>query len=42
MDSLIATALEEVSSRHPDDPADRNLHVAAEIANAALRYLLLK
>ncbi len=42
MDSLIAKALEEVSSRHPDDPAEKNLHVATQIAIAALRYFLLK
>lgn len=42
MDSLIAKALEEVSSRHPDDAAARNLHVATQIAIAALRYFLLK
>src|SRR5439155_709204 len=42
MDNLIAKALEEVSSRHPDDPADKNLHVATQIAIAALRYFLLK
>jgi arginyl-tRNA synthetase len=42
MDSLIAKALEEVSSRHPGEPAARNLHVASQIAIAALRYFLLK
>jgi arginyl-tRNA synthetase len=42
MDSLIAKALEEVSSRHPDDAAEENLHVATQIAIAALRYFLLK
>jgi arginyl-tRNA synthetase len=42
MDSLIAKALEEVSSRHPDEAAARNLHVATQIAIAALRYFLLK
>ena len=42
MDSLIAKALEEVSSRHPDDAAEKNLHVATQIAIAALRYFLLK
>ena len=26
MDNLIAKALEEVSSRHPDDPAEKNRH----------------
>jgi arginyl-tRNA synthetase len=42
MDSLIAKALEEVSSRHPDDASEKNLHVATQIAIAALRYFLLK
>ncbi len=42
MDSLIAKALEEVSSRHPDDAAEKNLRVATQIAIAALRYFLLK
>jgi arginyl-tRNA synthetase len=42
MDSLISKALEEVSSRHPGDPAERNLHAATQIAIAALRYFLLK
>jgi arginyl-tRNA synthetase len=42
MDSLISKAMEEVSSRHPDDAAEKNLHVATQIAIAALRYFLLK
>jgi arginyl-tRNA synthetase len=42
MDNLIAKALEEVGSRHPDDAAEKNLHVATQIAIAALRYFLLK
>jgi arginyl-tRNA synthetase len=42
MDSLIAKALEEVASRHPDDPAENNLRAATQIAIAALRYFLLK
>ena len=42
MDNLIAKALEEVSSRHPDDAAEKKLHVATQIAIAALRYFLLK
>ena len=42
MDSLIAKALEEVTSRHPDDAPDKNRHVAEQIAIAALRYFLLK
>jgi arginyl-tRNA synthetase len=42
MDSLIAKALEEVGSRHPDDDPAKNRHVATQIAIAALRYFLLK
>uniref|UniRef100_Q01U38 arginine--tRNA ligase n=1 Tax=Solibacter usitatus (strain Ellin6076) TaxID=234267 RepID=Q01U38_SOLUE len=42
MDSLIAKALEEVVSRHPDDDAAANRQVATQIAIAALRYFLLK
>jgi arginyl-tRNA synthetase len=42
MDSLIAKALEEVASRHPDDDPARNRYVATQIAIAALRYFLLK
>jgi arginyl-tRNA synthetase len=42
MDSLIAKALEEVVSRHPDDDAEVNRRVATQIAIAALRYFLLK
>ena len=42
MDSLIAKALEEVVSRHPDDDAEANRRVATQIAIAALRYFLLK
>ncbi len=43
MDSLIAKALEEVVSRHPDDDRRRsNRAVATQIAIAALRYFLLK
>jgi arginyl-tRNA synthetase len=42
MDSLISKALEEVSSRHADDAPAKNLHVATQIAIAALRYFLLK
>jgi arginyl-tRNA synthetase len=42
MDSLIAKALEEVASRHPDDPPEKNRRVAGQIAIAALRYFLLK
>ncbi|HEV2448523.1 MAG TPA: arginine--tRNA ligase, partial [Candidatus Sulfopaludibacter sp.] len=42
MDSLIAKALEEVKSRHPEDAEAANRKVAAQIAMAALRYFLLK
>jgi arginyl-tRNA synthetase len=42
MDSLIAKALEEVKSRHPEDAEEANRRVAAQIAIAALRYFLLK
>jgi arginyl-tRNA synthetase len=42
MDSLIEKALEEVVSRHPDEPAAQNKRVAEQIAIAALRYFLLK
>ncbi len=42
MDNLIAKALEEVASRHPDDPAEEQRRVASDIAIGALRYFLLK
>ena len=42
MDTLIQKALEEVASRHPDDPPEQNRAVATQIAIAALRYFLLK
>jgi arginyl-tRNA synthetase len=42
MDSLIAKALDEVKSRHPDDSEEANRRVATQIAIAALRYFLLK
>jgi arginyl-tRNA synthetase len=42
MDSLVAKALEEVASRHPDDAPEENRRVATQIAIAALRYFLLK
>jgi arginyl-tRNA synthetase len=42
MDSLIAKALEEVSSRHADAPAEEQRRVATQIAIGALRYFLLK
>jgi arginyl-tRNA synthetase len=42
MDNLIAKALEEVASRHPDNTEQENREVATQIAMAALRYFLLK
>jgi arginyl-tRNA synthetase len=42
MDSLIAKALDEVSSRNPQNAAEENRRVATQIAVAALRYFLLK
>jgi arginyl-tRNA synthetase len=42
MDSLISKALEEVSSRHAEAPAEEQRAVASQIAIGALRYFLLK
>jgi arginyl-tRNA synthetase len=42
MDSLIAKALEEVVSRHPEAGDDERRAVASDIAIGALRYFLLK
>jgi arginyl-tRNA synthetase len=42
LDSLIAKALEEVVSRHPESPADECKTVATQIAVGALRFFLLK
>jgi arginyl-tRNA synthetase len=42
MDTLISKALEEVDSRHPEDPAEERRAVATQIAIGALRYFLLK
>jgi arginyl-tRNA synthetase len=42
IDTLIAKALEEVASRHPEVPAEEQRRVAAQIAVGALRYFLLK
>ena len=42
IDSLIQKALDEVASRHQENPAAENRRVASEIAVAALRYFLLK
>ncbi len=42
MDSLIAKALEEVASRHPQNTAEENHAVGTQIAMAALRHFLVK
>ncbi len=42
MDKLIATAMVEVASRHPEDNLAAQEAIAAEIAMGALRYFLLK
>jgi len=42
IDQLIATALREVDSRHPEDPEQTRRRVATQIAVGALRYFLLK
>lgn len=42
MDALIAKALEEVNSRHPDSPEPERRQVASQIAVGALRYFMLK
>jgi len=42
IDKLIEKALEEVSSRHPDDPEAQRRQVATKIAVGALRYFMLK
>src|SRR5271157_1700207 len=42
MDTLIAKALEEVASRHPEVSAEEQKRVAGQIAIGALRYFLLK
>ena len=42
IDQLIATALREVDSRHPEDPPESRRQVATQIAVGALRYFLLK
>jgi arginyl-tRNA synthetase len=42
IDSLIAKALEEVASRHPEDSAEAQRKVATQIAVGALRYFMLK
>lgn len=42
IDKLIATALVEVDSRHPEAPAEERRQVATRIATGALRYFMLK
>ncbi len=42
IDKLIEKALEEVTSRHADEPAERNRSAATHIAIGALRYFMLK
>jgi arginyl-tRNA synthetase len=42
IDRLIAKALEEVESRHPDAPEQERRTVALQIAVGALRYFMLK
>ena len=42
MDTLVAKALDEVASRHPEAPAGEQKRVATDIAMGALRYFLLK
>jgi arginyl-tRNA synthetase len=42
IDTLIVRALEEVTSRHADDPEESRRRVATQIALGALRYFMLK
>src|SRR5208283_998014 len=42
IDKLIEKALEEVTSRHAEDPEDQRRRVATQIAVGALRYFMLK
>jgi arginyl-tRNA synthetase len=42
IDKLIEKALEEVTSRHAEDPEDQRRRVATQIAIGALRYFMLK
>jgi arginyl-tRNA synthetase len=42
LDSLITKALDEVASRHAEEPPEEQRAVASQIAVAALRYFLLK
>jgi arginyl-tRNA synthetase len=42
IDKLIEKALEEVDSRHPEEPETSRRDVATQIATGALRYFMLK
>jgi arginyl-tRNA synthetase len=42
IDQLLAQALAEVRSRHPEEPAETQERIARQIAVGALRYFLLK
>jgi len=42
IDKLIEEALAEVASRHPEDPPEKQRHIATQLAVGALRYFLLK
>ena len=42
LDKLIEKALDEVTSRHADEPADARRRAATQIAIGALRYFMLK
>ena len=42
IDTLIAKALEEVDSRHPEAAEEERRRVATQIAVGALRYFMLK
>jgi arginyl-tRNA synthetase len=42
IDKLVNKALEEVVSRHPEDPPEKQRLIASQIAVGALRYFLLK
>jgi arginyl-tRNA synthetase len=42
IDQLTQDALAEVTSRHPDDPPEKQRRIATQIAVGALRYFMLK
>ena len=42
VDQLIEEALEEVASRHPEDPPEQQRRIATQIGVGALRYFMLK